>query len=159
MLIFCPTKCVDFIPMNVPINDMVVYNLTSMNEKYPRVAILPPRIHCLENEFEGFLYNYIFSNDEVFFEWMDKIIMPLYLNTTVVLTMSENPLFNFVTESIESIILNRYGYVSHILNEPDDVFFLGEKMDNGGEFGILGMGNMYNDKERYTYMCQPKEDK
>ena len=159
MLIFCPTKCVDFIPMNVPINDMVVYNLTSMNEKYPRVAILPPRIHCPENEFEGFLYNYIFSNDEVFFEWMDKIIMPLYLNTTVVLTMSENSLFNFVTESIESIILNRYGYVSHILNEPDDVFFLGEKMDNGGEFGILGMGNMYNDKERYTYMCQPKEDK
>lgn len=159
MLIFCPTKCVDFIPMNVPINDMVVYNLTSMNEKYPRVAILPPRIHCYENEFEGFLYNYIFSNDEVFFEWMDKIIMPLYLNTTVVLTVSENSLFNFVTESIESIILKRYGYISHILNEPDDVFFLGEKMDNGGEFGILGIGNMYNDKERYTYMCQPKEDK
>lgn len=153
MLIFCPAKCVDFIPMNLPINDnMMVYNLTSLSEQYPRVAILPPRFTCVESEFEPMLYNYIFSNDDVFFEWMDKIVMPLYFNTTIVLTVSENSLFNFITESIESIMLNRYGYNSYILNEPDDLFFLGEKINNEGEFGILGLQNLYNDKERYSYL-------
>lgn len=154
MLIFGTRICLDFIPMNINIeNGMVIYNLTSASEDYPSVAIMPPRISPNE-DFEQMLINYIYRNDNIFMEWMDKIIMPLYSNMSVFLICSDNQIFDFVTDAVSSIIRSIYGYTSYILNDPEDVFFLSEKINNEGEFGILQMQNLYKDKERYSYLYE-----
>lgn len=154
MLIFGTRICLDFIPMNINIeNGMIVYNLTSASEDYPSVAIMPPRISP-NDDFERVLIDYIYNNDAIFMEWMGKIIMPLYSNMSVFIICNDNQIFDFVTDAVSSIIRNRYGYMSYILNNPDDVFFLSEKINNEGEFGILQMKNLYDDKERYSYLYE-----
>lgn len=155
MLIFGNVRCIEFVPYNINIESggMLIYNLTSASEMYPSVAILPHRISP-GDDFENMLFQHIFGNDDVFMEWMSKIIMPLYYNTDVYLVCNDNQLFDFVTDSVSSIIRKRYGYNSYILNDPDDVFFLSEQVDGEGEFGILGLGNLYADKERYSYIYQ-----
>lgn len=151
MLIFGSVKCIEFLPMNINTDKLLIYNLTSSSERFPRVAIMPPNTLQSDN-FNQLLFDYIYGNDFVFIEWMEKIVMPLYYNIPVYLVINDNQVFDFITDSVSSIMRKRYGYNSYILNDPDDVLFLSDEVNKIGEFGILEMKYLYEDKERFSYL-------
>ena len=151
MLIFGSAKCIEFLPMNINTDKLLIYNLTSSSERFPRVVIMPPNTLQSDN-FDQLLFDYIYGNDFVFIEWMEKIVMPLYYNIPVYLVINDNQVFDFITDSVSSIMRKRYGYNSYILNDPDDVLFLSDEVNKIGEFGILEMKYLYEDKERFSYL-------
>lgn len=152
MLIISPSHMAYNILSAIPYNTIPM-NLSSLNEDFPRVALMPPRdIHFANGEiFDADYANYIFNNDYVFLEFM-KIIMNLYFGNNVCLLVSQNEVFDKVTESLLKIIQERYGYNGVIINEPDDIIPLCSPAYEDGEFSIQGLAMLDIDKERYSYI-------
>ena len=154
MIMFGPSRCIPYLYSNIDRDDLVIYNLTSYVDGYPRVDIMPPRVIYDEN-FEMNLLNYIINNDNAFINWMGYIVMPLYYGKTLYLITSENDMFDFFIEAVMSILRNRYGYNGYIVNDIEDLEYLDNEVPMPeGEFGILGMGALYQDKERYSYLME-----
>ena len=138
--------------------NLKIFNLSSMNENVERVAILPPTNIfqiCLTHDIDSYYSDYIFNTNSIFYEFMSKIIMPLYLQETVILltTIDDGP-FNIVTESLLKIIQTRYGYNGIIINDIYDLEELQQIMLFGkeSEFSLPGLAMLDIDKERYAYI-------
>ena len=136
----------DCIPNNL--NNLVVFNLTSLVEGVEKLNLLPPPNSDYLNqtnykEFDQFYMNYIFSNDFVFMELM-KIIYNLYLHNHVYILVYQSDTFDIVTESLMKLIQQRYGYHCQWLNEPSDVNYYDDS-----DFSFNGIYNLDIDRERY----------
>ena len=111
-----------FGPLNLAVIDgsFLVYNCTGMNQSIENLNILPPYECGLNNE-EIFTQNYvqyIYGNDNIFMEFMSKVILNLYEGKNVYLVTSN--LLPDIPDTISTILSDRYGYVSNMINEPED---------------------------------------
>lgn len=127
----------------------VVLNLSSLVEGIPKVHLVPSFSAPYNNdkEFDVAFANYIFSNDNVFIEFM-KIIFPLYMGNDVFLLVSRNEnTYDIITESICKLIQQRYGYNYQLLNCKEDINYYDDS-----DFSIYGLSTLDLDKERMTYL-------
>lgn len=130
------------------LDNLVVFNLTSLVEGVEKVNLLPPQSSDYINqtnpkEFDMFYMNYIFSSDYVFMELM-KIIYNLYLHNNVYILIYRNDTFDIVAESLMKLIQQRYGYHCQWLNEPSDFNYYDDST-----FSFQGVYNLDIDRERY----------
>lgn len=127
----------------------VILNLSSLVEGYERVHLVPS-IHTQYNndkEFDLAYANYIFSNDNIFMEFM-KIMFPLYNGADVFLLVSRNEnTHDIITESLCKLIQQRYGYNYQLINHRDDIDYYDDS-----NFSIYGIQTFDMDKERMTYL-------
>lgn len=153
MLIFGNKDNIIYLKDNIDINRLSILNLSSMSEDFERVAIIPPlNINVQESDrFDSEYFNYIFSNDTIFLEFM-KIIMALYYGYDVYIIVTQEPSYDYITESLAKLIQCRYGYNSYIVNDPEDILMIGTDIIPEGEFSLPGLAMLDADKERYTYI-------
>lgn len=132
------------------INDLKIFNLSSLVEGYDRVNILPlNNVECeSERDFDIAYSEYIMNTDRVFSEFFGKIIYNIYNGSHVCLLTSEDTEFEFITESITKLIQQRYGLDSIYIYDEEDIVTSG----NDTDFSIPGLANLDLDKERFTTM-------
>ena len=133
--------------------DTSILNLSSLNERFPRVALMPPpNLHFMNDEiFDENYFYYIFNNDLVFMELM-KIIIPLYHGNNVCLLVTQNEVFDKITESLLKLIQQRYGYNGIVINEAEDLLMFDTLVYEDGEFSLPGLAMLDIDKERFSYL-------
>lgn len=126
----------------------IIFNLSSLREGYDRISLLPQSSLKYDiKEFDLEYYNYIMNNDNVFFELM-KVITPLYNGQNVFLLIGEGEVYDFVAESLQKMIQQRYGINSYFINDKEDY----EDIKDKTNFSIQGLYNFDIDKEKYTNM-------
>lgn len=141
MLIFGDYDCL------VPRDNMVVLNLNSFLEGYERLNLLPPfGLEYGDKDFDMKYAEYILTNDNVFMELM-KVIISLYAGKDVYILSAKNNIYEFIAESLQKFIQQRYGYLSNILNDMEDWEYVEES-----SFNIYGVYNLDIDKERFSYI-------
>lgn len=141
MLIFGDYDCL------VPRDNMVILNLNSFLEGYERLNLLPPfGLEYGDKDFDMKYAEYILTNDNVFMELM-KVIMSLYTGKDVYILSAKNNIYEFIAESLQKFIQQRYGYLANILNDMDDWEYVEES-----SFNIYGVYNLDIDKERFSYI-------
>lgn len=133
--------------------DTSILNLSSLNERFPRVALMPPpNLHFMNDEiFDENYFYYIFNNDLVFMELM-KIIIQLYHGNNVCLLVTQNEVFDKITESLLKLIQQRYGYNGIVINEAEDLLMFDTPVYEDGEFSLPGLAMLDIDKERFSYL-------
>lgn len=145
MLLVGDIKC---LPDNK--DKFLILNLSSLAEGFQRVHLVPSVTAAYNNdkEFDIAYANYIFSNDNVFMEFM-KIIYPLYFGHDVFLLVSRNEnSHDIITESLCKLIQQRYGYNYQLLNNKDDIDYYDDS-----DFSFYGIQTLDIDKERMTYLA------
>lgn len=127
--------------------NLVILNFNSFMEGYERLNLLPPfGLEYGDKNFDIMYANYIIQNDTPFMELM-KVIMPLYYGKDVFILSTKGNVYEFVTESLQKFIQQRYSLISYTVNEPSDWEFVEDTM-----FNIHGVYNLDIDKERFSYI-------
>ena len=137
------------LPESIKYN-LLILNLSSLIEGFPKVHLVPSVTTQYNNdkEFDIAYANYIFSNDNVFMEFM-KIVYPLYCGQDVFLLVSRSEnTHDIITESLCKLIQQRYGYNYQLLNNKDDIDYYDDS-----NFNIYGIQTFDMDKERMTYLA------
>ena len=137
---------------NIPLDNCIVYNLTSLIEYYPRLNLLVPSgIGYYDGfEFDLAYMNYILGNNDVFAQFF-SIIMNLYIgNDVYIITDDENWSENLV-ESLFKLIQQRYGYNGARIDSYDDYISLKNSKNNGKFDPGYGLANLDSDKERFAF--------
>lgn len=150
MLLIGTQDCLPDFPIHV-------LNLSSYVQNVPMVKLLPPTNGILpfdnERDFDIAYANYIMSNDLVFMELMNNIIMPLYFGEDIYLLVSRDPFYDMVTESLIKFIQVRYSYIAQIVQTKEDLDFI----DKDSTFEtVQGLFNLDQDKERYSRLIAPQ---
>lgn len=127
--------------------NLVILNFNSFMEGYERLNLLPPfGLEYGDKNFDIMYANYIIQNDIPFMELM-KVIMPLYYGKDVFILSTKGNVYEFVAESLQKFIQQRYSLISYTVNEPSDWEFVEDTM-----FNIHGVYNLDIDKERFSYI-------
>ena len=128
----------------------IVYNFSSLNESYPKLALFPPNNLGAMNEYDFDMRyaQYILSNEIVFFDMM-RIIYALYEGKDVFLLVDTDERMEMYTESLLKFIQQRYGYNATFINSIDD--FLNAE---SGSFNRLGLYNIMQDNNRLSYIAE-----
>lgn len=134
------------------IDDLVIFNLSSLIEGYPILDILPS-VNSIDYtddlNFDIVYSNYIMTNDSVFYEFFHKVIYPLYNGVDVYLITRRDFFYDNIIESLFKFIQQRYGYLGIILGDMEDIEYINPDL-GFGQTGIPGIINLDMDKERYT---------
>ena len=98
-----------FGPLNLAIIDgsFEIYNCTGMNQNIPNLNILPSyecRLYDEETFTQNYI-NYIYKNDNIFFEFMSKVILNLYQGRNVYLVTSN--LLPDIPDTLSTILSDR----------------------------------------------------
>lgn len=128
----------------------LVLNLSSLVEGFPRVHLVPSVTATYDDDkqFDIAYANYIFSNDQLFMEFM-KIIYPLYMGQDVFLLVSRSEnTHDIITESLCKLIQQRYGYNYQLINDSSDIDYYDES-----NFSLYGLQTLDMDKERMTNLA------
>lgn len=127
--------------------NVVVYNISSYNENYERVNLIPPNSlgYNTEFEFDMNYANWIFYNNFAFIEFM-KIISTLNNGYNVFLTISNEEWGINLIESLTKLIQERYGIVAVMINDIEDFFYAKDSDTSEG----MGLFNMQQDLSRYS---------
>ena len=129
-----------------------IINLSSPLEGVQRINIMPPYYLKFNindtNNFDIQYLDYIFSNDTIFYEFMDKLIIPIYLGWNVyVINSNSDEIFDYISESIQKILQQRYGLLVNNVSEYEDYDYIEET-----SFSLQGVYNLQIDKERYSML-------
>lgn len=130
----------------------LVYNFTSMVEKYPRLPLMPPNYlgASSEYDFDQKYMEFVMFIDQNFINFMSYIIMPLYNGHTIYLCISEDPWSEIIIESLLKLIQQRYGYNATRINDFNDLC-VAESSDFEPRYGL---SNLDQDKDRYSYAME-----
>ena len=134
MILFGTTDIIPHLP-----NDYIIYNLSSYNESYSRIYLMPQGdLASYYNDEKTFDLCYAQSilNDDFCFSELMKIIIPIYEGKNICLLISES-LMKFIT--------GRYGIIPYIVAEESDLDNIIES-----DFSINGLYNLDMDKERFS---------
>lgn len=141
MILFGTTNVIPYLD-----DGYIIYNLSSYTEQYERIHLLPSddigKYYNDEKTFDLLYANSILQDDFYFMELM-KIMIPIYEGKDVLLLISER--FENITESLMKFISGRYGIISYIVNEAEDLEYLNES-----NFTINGLYNLDIDKNRFS---------
>ena len=127
-------------------NNLIVYNLTSLNEMFPRVYLVPPMELGRNNDlqFDINYANWIMYNDPQFVQFMN-IISNVYNGYDVFILISEEDWSADLVDSIMKFIQERYGVVGAYVRSALDYIYASEVEFAEG----MGLINIQNDMERY----------
>ena len=127
-----------------------ILNFNSLNEKYPRLHLIPPMSLGSKNEYEFDMKYavYLLSDPNAFIDLM-QVMYPLYAGDDVFLLVDDGPIMEMVVESFRKFIQERYGYTSAYITCVEDLLNAQD-----GDFSELGTMNMHDDKERLAYMLE-----
>lgn len=127
-----------------------ILNFNSLNEKYPRLHLIPPLDLGSKNEYDfDMKYAYYLLNDPNAFIDLMQIMYPLYQGDDVFLLVDDGPIMEMIVESFQKFVQQRYGYNSAYITCLDDLLNADE-----GDFSELGTMNMRDDRERLSYMLE-----
>lgn len=156
MIVFGTYSCLSSI-----INEKsYVFNLTSLKEGFRQLNLIPnidyynnfintnldPNI-SFDSMFDMYYANEIISNDSMFYEFMTIIYLLYNDNDVIILTSNDINGCDYIAESLQKFIQERYGIISNNVNELDDLNYLVEC-----EFSFNGLYNLDQDKERFVYL-------
>lgn len=146
MLLFGSYELIPYIPEGF---NCAVVNFSSLKEGFGRpINMVPRSINPYESREFDIDYANLILSDAMFFDFFEHMIYPLYQGRNIYAMVTRNELFDIFTESIQKFILERYGYISYLINEPSDFLSVNELNDR---FTVAGVYNLDTDKERYTY--------
>jgi hypothetical protein len=127
----------------------IVYNISSMNENYFRLATLQPPNnigYLTDRDFDIAYANYILQNDIPFYQFF-MIIYPLYMGKDVYLISGDENWNENLIESILKLIQQRYGYEGFQITSQEDYLFLSSRTsDFDPGYGLI---NLDQDKNRF----------
>lgn len=136
----------------------VVYNLSSYYSGFENITdlitkiqifnttSLPPNEFIYSPEFDNMYTNSIFSNNELFGEFIRIIINATEFN--VIVLVAHDPYRDAITESIIKLIQLRYGYNCWEIEELEDLECLKESY-----FTPYGLLNLDADKKRFDLLA------
>ena len=146
MLMYGSAQAAD---MFIKSNDVIIFNLTSLNERYynARLDIFPPNSLGANSEYEydQKYYEWVYTNDIPFINIM-KIIMALYNGLNVFLVVTDEWWSDVSVESLLKMIQARYGINAVLISNMDDLIYA---QDSTFE-PTWGLYNLDQDRERYT---------
>ena len=124
--------------------NMVVFNFTSLKEGFEMIKLVPTQNLAYGDErmFDQNYANYILGNDAVFIELM-KMMLPIFNGLDVYIMVHHIPNFEFLHDSLQKFIQQRYGYVSNVIYSIEDWECV---IDS--QFSLQGIYNFDRDKER-----------
>lgn len=125
--------------------NLAVLNLTSLIEGYEKLDLVPPYGTGYNDEkvFDMNYANYIMNDDAKFLNFM-KIMFPIFDGMDVYILISNNPMFEFISDSLQKFIQQRYGYISNIISSQEDW-----ECVQDSNFTLNGIYNFDIDKERF----------
>ena len=148
MLMYGNAQAADMVVDNA---DTMVYNITSLNERYrnARLDLLPPNSLGANSEYDYDLkyMEWVFANDGVFINFM-KIILDLYNGLNVFLVTTSEDWSDMMVESLLKLIQQRYGVNSVAINTPEDLYYA----EDAGFDPNYGLINLDQDLARYQYL-------
>ena len=148
MLMYGDAKAADMVVDN---SDTMVYNITSLNEKYraARLDLLPPNSLGANSEYDYDLkyMEWVFSNDSVFMNFM-RPITDLYNGLNVFFVITHEDWSDMMVESLMKLIQQRYGINAVSINTPEDLYYAEES----GFDPSYGLINLDQDLARYQYI-------
>lgn len=124
-------------------------NLSSYIEGLPRLNGLNPLNYynigiSTTYEFDMWYANFLINNSESYKELID-IMRELYNGRNVCILVNYTLEFsNLLVESLSKFISERYGYISNIIKDPDDILYLKE-----GEFDTSGLLLLDREFDKY----------
>lgn len=132
-------------------DNTVVYNFTSLNERYPRLLHLIPPMSLgarSDYEFDMNYAMYLLSNEPAFFDMM-QIVYTMYMGKDVFLLIDGDDRLEMLNESLLKFIQQRYGISAVYITCLDDLL-------NANDVGFSGIGklNIQQDKERLAIMVE-----
>ena len=130
-------------------NNVVVYNITSLSEKYKRIPLIPPNSLGANSEYEFDIkyMNWILGNDNNFCSLM-TIINDL-VNRDVFLLVSNDNWSKILIESLLKLIQQRYGINAVYIDTEDDLLYAEES--GFSDYGVL---NLDEDRTRYMNLYE-----
>ena len=148
MLMYGDAHAADMVADN---SDTMVYNITSLNERYrnARLDLLPPNSLGANSEYDYDLkyLEWVFNNDAVFMNFM-KIILDLYNGLSVFLVITHEDWSDMMVESLLKLIQQRYGINAVNIATAEDLYYAEES-----EFDpTYGLTNLDQDLARYQYI-------
>lgn len=147
MLVLGPPTCIPTNGMHVYCFNVYINNIPSLGINH---VINIPMEQFTDQNFDIAYMNFIFQNNEIFIRFF-KLIMELYDGNDVYLVCDlTNGMVN-LPESLVKLIQLRYGYISCIINEPEDWYSV-----SNGTFDMNGLNYYAEDRTRY-YTLMPNE--
>ena len=129
-------------------NNLVVFNLSSLNERFPRLYLIPPNTLGVNSElqFDINYMNWIVYNDGPFSEFM-KIITSINNGYNVYIVISKEDWSINLIESLTKYIQERYGITAVFVESYEDFIYANDSEAVEGP----GLFNMQEDLARYSY--------
>ena len=148
MLMYGDAHAADMIADN---SDTMVYNITSLNERYrnARLDLLPPNSLGANSEYDYDIkyMEWVFSNDAIFVNFM-KIILDIYNGLNVFLIITHEDWSDMMVESLLKLIQQRYGINSVNITTYEDIRYA----EDSGFDPTYGLINLDQDLSRYQYI-------
>ena len=146
MLMYGELHAVNYI---VDRNNISIYNITSLSEKYKRIPLIPPNSLGANSEYEFDIkyMNWILGNDNNFCSLM-TIINDL-VNRDVFLLVSNDNWSKILIESLLKLIQQRYGINAVYIDTEDDLLYAEES--GFSDYGVL---NLDEDRTRYMNLYE-----
>lgn len=117
--------------------NMMIYNLSSLIEGYPRLDLLPPYTTSYDEKQVDIDYaNYIMTNDYAFYNMMN-IVVALVNGFDVFILIGTEDVHEFIAESLQKFIQQRYGLISYFIHSPEDIA-------NIHDVSMLSINGVYN---------------
>lgn len=144
MLVFSPFICGN--PDNT-----IYLNLSSYIEGFPRLTGLNPLNYyqigiSTTYEFDMWYANFILNNPESYKELIDMMRELYNGNNICVLVNYTLDFSNLLIESLSKFILERYGYISNIIKDTEDIPYLKE-----GEITVSGLLLLDREFDKYIH--------
>lgn len=137
---------------NIPNGEFTIHSIVKLSgpiDGYTILDIMPPfeLKFTFDNQFDRAYYDYIIQNDNVFFEFMSKLINPEYMNMNVYVIVNEGEGYDYINEALMKMIQVRYGIIVRYINERSDYYELVDDTDRS--FNVLGIPNLDADLDRF----------
>lgn len=137
--------------------DSVIYNFSSYKEGFQRLYYLNPilQYNLLQfdsniiygDEFDKWYFDYIFSNQNVYIEFIGCIMRNVYIGKDVYILIDPNfQISNIIVESLIRLIRIRYGYISNITYD----FELDMNSLIDSDFSIEGIVLIDDEMEKFS---------
>lgn len=140
MLVMGPPQVVPYIK-----DKFIILNYNASLIGYNSLNLSPagiPAGEFMNDSFDMIYFNYIMSNDYLFIEFFNLIIL-LQEGNDVYLISDVND-YSIAPESLLKIIQQRYGYNGNIIHDVEDIGCINES-----SFTIPGLYQFDNDRLRY----------
>lgn len=154
MIVFGVYECLDHFVELYP--DSIILNFTSFKEGIDKLNLLPSFQGDIFNgdskQFDIAYASEIMNNNNMFYEFMASIILPVYNNINVYILISEGfDNIDYVVESLQKLIQSRYGLISNNVYNVIDIEYLTEC-----NFTMDGLYNLDVDKDRFAVIHYEK---